>query len=172
MPTRTRFRYLLSCCDRDADEDSEPSPSRVMPTESPRPSESSPAKAGHNWGLESLWEKAHNHLRNQDPELFAKYEAGLKSDLAMEGNPQPDGQISPVARVPNQGIQLQDLAQDRIGEIKDTRWKQARHVIKGIVFVKDVISQAISAEPHAALAWAGVLVILPVSVHDQKQSSY
>lgn len=119
-----------------------------------------------------MWEKAHNHLRNQDPELFAKYEAGLKSDLGTEGNPQPDGQISFVARVPNQGIQLQDLVQDQIGEIKDTRWKQARHVIKGIVFVKDVISQAISAEPHVALAWAGVLVILPVSVHDQKQSSY
>lgn len=31
--------------------------------------------------------------------------------------------------------------------------------------VKDLIYQAISAKPHAALAWAGVLVILPVNAN-------
>lgn len=34
-----------------------------------------------------------------------------------------------------------------------------------ILMVKDLIYQAISAKPHAALAWAGVLVILPVNAN-------
>ncbi|KAF6833672.1 Vegetative incompatibility protein HET-E-1-like protein 7 [Colletotrichum plurivorum] len=36
-----------------------------------------------------------------------------------------------------------------------------RKVIKAVTTFKDVVSAAISGEPHAALAWAGVMVILP-----------
>jgi hypothetical protein len=32
-----------------------------------------------------------------------------------------------------------------------------------ILFVKDFVCSAVSADPHAALAWAGVCVLLPVS---------
>lgn len=35
--------------------------------------------------------------------------------------------------------------------------------MKIIVSVKDFVSSAVSSEPHAALAWAGVCVFLPVS---------
>ena len=34
--------------------------------------------------------------------------------------------------------------------------------VKIVMFVKDFVSSAVSAEPHAALAWAGVCVFLPV----------
>src|SRR5579871_352206 len=42
--------------------------------------------------------------------------------------------------------------------------KQIRKAVHAILSAKDLIGPTISAEPHAALAWAGVLVILPVSV--------
>jgi hypothetical protein len=38
-------------------------------------------------------------------------------------------------------------------------------IVSVIISTKDFISSAVSAEPHAALAWAGVLVILPVSIY-------
>ena len=40
--------------------------------------------------------------------------------------------------------------------------EQMDMVVKTIFGVKDFVSSAASAEPHAALAWAGVCVLLPV----------
>ena len=42
--------------------------------------------------------------------------------------------------------------------------KQIRKVVHTILSAKDLIGPTISAEPHAALAWAGVLVVLPVGI--------
>ena len=36
-------------------------------------------------------------------------------------------------------------------------------IVSAIIFAKDFITAAASLEPHAALAWAGVSVLLPVS---------
>lgn len=41
---------------------------------------------------------------------------------------------------------------------------QAQKIINGVLAVKDVVSAAISSDPHAAIAWAGVLVVLPVQI--------
>ena len=40
--------------------------------------------------------------------------------------------------------------------------EEADRVVKTIVFVKDFVSSGVSVDPHAALAWAGVCVLLPV----------
>jgi hypothetical protein len=41
---------------------------------------------------------------------------------------------------------------------------QVDRVAKVVIAAKDFIASAVSAEPHAALAWAGVCVLLPVSL--------
>jgi hypothetical protein len=41
--------------------------------------------------------------------------------------------------------------------------EQVRKVVYAVLGAKDIIGAAISAEPHAALAWAGVVFVLPVS---------
>ena len=47
---------------------------------------------------------------------------------------------------------------------KDVDIKEITNKIVGkIITAKDFISAAASSEPHAALAWAGVCLILPVS---------
>lgn len=39
---------------------------------------------------------------------------------------------------------------------------QFNKAVKIMVAAKDFVSSAVSAEPHAALAWAGVCLFLPV----------
>lgn len=41
---------------------------------------------------------------------------------------------------------------------------QVRKVVQSILSVKNYIGTVASTEPHAALAWTGVLIILPVSL--------
>jgi hypothetical protein len=72
---------------------------------------------------------------------------------------------------------LQKLAKDKLDGIQKARLKvtiggdeivvqdQVRKVVHTILTFRDFIGSAISAEPHAALAWAGVVIILPVSIH-------
>ena len=40
--------------------------------------------------------------------------------------------------------------------------EQGEKVIKFILWSKDIVSQALSAQPYAALAWSGVSILLPV----------
>jgi N-terminal domain of NWD NACHT-NTPase len=45
-------------------------------------------------------------------------------------------------------------------DVKD----QAYDVIRMVIAFQKIIGDIVCAEPHAALAWAGVVVILPVSI--------
>jgi hypothetical protein len=70
---------------------------------------------------------------------------------------------------------LRDLVECKWKEVKSGPeivigdWKidikdQAYNVIRMIIAFQQIIGDAISAEPHAALAWTGVVAILPVSI--------
>jgi hypothetical protein len=54
--------------------------------------------------------------------------------------------------------------------IQEQEWSTAadvyRKIVKTVLFAKDFVGQAVSNEPHAALAWAGVSMLLPVSEPD------
>ena len=41
---------------------------------------------------------------------------------------------------------------------------QFDRVVKGVLYAKGFVTSAVSVDPHAALAWAGVCVFLPVSL--------
>jgi hypothetical protein len=62
---------------------------------------------------------------------------------------------------------LQDMEKNRLSVNLAGRdiivKEQVRKVVYAILGAKDIIGAAISAEPHAALAWAGVVFVLPVS---------
>lgn len=72
--------------------------------------------------------------------------------------------------------QLSALIVKRLQIVEDARWKfevgnqtievkaQVDRIVKTVVFAKDFVSSALSSDPHAALAWAGVCVLMPVSV--------
>jgi hypothetical protein len=48
--------------------------------------------------------------------------------------------------------------------------EKVNKVVSAIIFAKDFITAAASLEPRAALAWAGVSVLLPVSFREQLYS--
>lgn len=68
------------------------------------------------------------------------------------------------------------LVSKKLRDVEDSQWtlqlgdnsvvvrEQVDRVAKVLIVTKDFISSAVSAEPHAALAWAGVCVLLPVSL--------
>ena len=57
----------------------------------------------------------------------------------------------------------ENQAKLRIGSKEIEVSKRFDSALTAVLKCKDVVSSAVSAEPHAAIAWAGVCVILPVS---------
>ena len=63
-------------------------------------------------------------------------------------------------------VQLSTLAEQKLKEAERSRssvQKQVDRIVESVLFFKDFVSSAVSAEPHAALACAGICIFLPVS---------
>ncbi|RAK81228.1 WD40 repeat-like protein [Aspergillus fijiensis CBS 313.89] len=110
--------------------------------------------------MKNLWQVALEELREKEGRLVAAYE----QDLAEVSNKNRSGDKQVHQQLVREALQrLED------GQLVIPR--RCRHsaignhvqrIVQIVLSVKDVISQAVSAEPHASLAWAGVLVVLPL----------
>ncbi|KAB8207373.1 quinon protein alcohol dehydrogenase-like superfamily [Aspergillus parasiticus] len=118
-----------------------------------------------------LWAEAYEKIREGNRGLVESYEEGLLKlgcDKEQTIVNSCDSRASQIQQLANQKIK--ELGNRQLvvkigGEEKFVRSEVrqlAQRIVHGIVNVKDVISAAISSEPHAGLVWAGVLVILPV----------
>lgn len=119
-----------------------------------------------------LWNEAYEQLREEDDQLIVGYE----KDLLIQGKAQPGGQHTSNVSDKSHETQLQDLIERRLADIQETRLQitvggrdvvlkdQARRIIHAILSFKDAISSAVSSEPHAALAWGGILMLLNVGL--------
>lgn len=87
---------------------------------------------------------------------------------------QEDAHLAPVGSLARQEQlsavitrRLEDIEKDRMGFTMAGRrvvvQEQIDNFVRIVMFAKDFVSSAVNAEPHAALAWAGVCVLLPVS---------
>ncbi|KAL4906329.1 hypothetical protein BDW74DRAFT_177343 [Aspergillus multicolor] len=111
----------------------------------------------------SLWDEAYEQLVDEAPDLVT----ALENDLLQSQS--HDSAVKPESSTQRR---LQSLVQQRLADIEGSRMgftvggkrvlvrEQAANIIHAIISVKDFISAAVSAEPHASLAWAGVLVFL------------
>ena len=129
---------------------------------------------------DDLWERAYEGLRRskEGGEQMQKYEAILQAN--MEGKADID-KTSIGDHGPDRLTQMSALAIDKMQAIDDSRWKfqlgersvelkkMLEHTVKAIVFAKDFVSSAASNEPHAALAWAGVSMLLPLLLNPTSQ---
>lgn len=107
----------------------------------------------------ALWDEAYKLLREKDAKLLFAHEKLLHESLQGD----------------QRKLELHTLVKIRLEEYKNARLRinvcgkesvvseKAIKFVHAILSAKDVIGAAISVEPHAALAWAGVLLILPVS---------
>jgi hypothetical protein len=112
--------------------------------------------------LEGLWKEAYEELEKENPKLIDAYKNALLRECRPEQDSLPadhDGQMQALIEQQLDRIQQSRLRITVAGKeivAKD----QARRAIHAILSVKDLISTAVSAEPHAALAWAGALILL------------
>ena len=115
-----------------------------------------------------LWDEAYEVLRGTNSKLLEQYEETIMRET--QGN----AHLAPVGSLARQE-QLSAVVTRRLDSIeKDQKsfivagkrvvlQEQFNKFVRIVMFARNSVSQAVSAEPHAALAWAGVCVLLPVS---------
>ena len=125
-----------------------------------------------------LWDRAYNSLREDKNtrRLLDSYEKVLFSELGANSQHEDFNELE-------KRQELSPLIKKRLQEIDNSRWKftlgsqtielkaQVDRIVKAVLFAKDAVSSALISESHAALAWAGVCVILPVLVQFLQRSS-
>ena len=127
-----------------------------------------------------LWDRAHKFLREDksNSQLLLAYERILASELNSDA--------SLVASVDwasrERSTQVSDLIAKKLKVIEDTRWRlqlgretvelkaQVNKVVKTVIWAQGFVSSAVSADPHSALAWAGVSLLLPLLLNPASQN--
>ena len=131
-------------------------------------------------GPHDLWDRAYESLREDKDsrKLMDAYEKILSSDL------NDDHSFPAIAEGTGTSKRERDmsaLVQKKVKAMEDARWKfqlgertvelktQLDRIVKAILFAKEWVPSAVSAEPHAALAWAGVCMLLPLLINPSTQ---
>jgi hypothetical protein len=121
----------------------------------------------------NLWSRAYDLLRSQNESLVKTYEEILASEVS-----EPSSGVSnwttlsgkerevAMAELIEKQTQLQTQMKWRlrIGSRTIEFQEQFNRIVKLVVLAKDVVTSAVSPSPHAAIAWAGVCIILPVRI--------
>ncbi len=113
-----------------------------------------------------LWLQAYEALESRDKDLVAAYEhqlAGLAPTITNSADPSLSPEL--IKTIINSNLQDREAHQwvVNLGKKPVKVREQGEKVIKFILWSKDIVSQALSAQPYAALAWSGVSILLPVS---------
>ncbi|KAL5610968.1 hypothetical protein FOBRF1_007085 [Fusarium oxysporum] len=174
---RHRFKRLLGGSSTDPDHDATPSTTRqqseneALSGAEPDSRPTGPPGGPKALELKGLWKEAYDQLRKNDAEIVDAYKSALSRQCAAQKEEEslPPGEDSETTG-------LRGFIKDRLDEIQASHLtvtiagksigikEQARRAVHAILSVKDFISTAVNSEPHAALAWAGVLVLLvPIS---------
>ena len=110
-----------------------------------------------------LWLQAYEALELREPDLVAAY----KRWLAPTSTNSADPSLSPELIETIINSNLQDREADQwvvnLGKKPVKVREQGEKVINFVLWSKDIVSEALSAQPYAALAWSGVSILLPVS---------
>ncbi|KAL5360217.1 hypothetical protein BJX96DRAFT_175081 [Aspergillus floccosus] len=113
--------------------------------------------------FQGCWREAYEKLQKENGDLLHIFETFLLQQSRTEDTVRAGQDPLPL---------LQSLVENRLQEIENSRFKitvagkefvvreQARRAVHTIRSVKEFISTAVSVEPHAALAWAGALLLL------------
>ncbi|KAL2675685.1 hypothetical protein Neosp_011875 [[Neocosmospora] mangrovei] len=148
----------------------EPTETSILHEPHGRPQDAGEAREPSTWA--DLWAEAYETVKD-DPEhshLLAVFEAYLGSDRGSNSDEAPAASEDETIRL---GL-IQKLAQNKLEGLSEAylafslrgrRIVVRNAVLKAVKLVlsfKPIINGAVAAEPHAALAWAGVLTILPM----------
>lgn len=139
-----------------------------------------------------LWDDAYEALRAENEDLIQKYEEIILERDKQKTSSTVQQLGESISQIPFYALhnlirvlsappkssrreeQLRQIVSQKIDEIDLAKWqiKAGNHsivlrdqfdkAVKVVIATKEFISSAVSSEPHAALAWAGVCVFLPV----------
>lgn len=128
--------------------------------------------------IAELWDEAYDELSKKDKSLVADYEAQLS--MSLVGAVALAGQASAMAFSGLGKIQrrqqMEFLLDQKIKEIDEGKWKLkfkdhelmvkdlVERVVGVIDWAKHFVGTALQASPYGSIAWAGVCVLLPVSI--------
>ncbi|KAI0862797.1 hypothetical protein F4860DRAFT_97630 [Xylaria cubensis] len=140
-----------------------------------------PSKHEYSLVIQSLWDRAYDALRENDPKLVEDYEELLStyaqkisasSDESTEV--MPPGDVSCSVDRQFQKAQLKTIITAGLqrAEEKKTKYIIAGHefnltnridqAAKLVLWAKDWIGEAVKQSPDASIVWAGVCIILPL----------
>ena len=107
---------------------------------------------------EALWSQAYSALKAKEPDITSAYEHYFISDR---------GTLKPAERLEEIILRLynggrMDQLKMTLGGKSLTMREIGEKIINFILESKDFLTSIASVEPHAALAWAGVSILLPV----------
>ena len=110
-----------------------------------------------------LWLQAYEALELREPELVAAYKRLLAPTIIDSADPSLSPEL--IETIINSNLQDREANQwvINLGKKPVKVREQGEKVIKFILWSKDIVSEALSAQPYAALAWSGVSILLPVS---------
>lgn len=108
------------------------------------------------WKLDLL-DRAFDSLRAHDEKLIARYNRYLLREVAGLSL----GQSSGAEREKQLQAYITDklALHEKSGKLRDL----GRQALEIVLFGKAFISEVVSTDPHASLAWTGVCLLLPVS---------
>ena len=119
--------------------------------------------------MTDCWDAAYSALELREPKLIQIYRRILSSNSGLSTTP------STLSSHAQDQISLEKSLHAHIEDAKQTRLavkfrgrefgmrETVDKILKATIFGQSLISQAVSGEPHAALAWAGVSLLLTVS---------
>ncbi|KAL9076312.1 MAG: hypothetical protein Q9161_001028 [Pseudevernia consocians] len=119
-----------------------------------------------------LWDRAYDLLmENEDGrKLMGSYEKVLLPEVLDKDVPV---QASNSLAGFDKEKRMSELIIKKLDIVEKARWTfnvgdktvevkaQVDRIVKAVLYAKDFVSSAVGSEPHAALAWAGVCVLLP-----------
>lgn len=120
-----------------------------------------------NTPIQELWNVAYERLREENSALIAEYESTLKGVVAA-------GIAQTLSFKANIREQMWTILQRRMEEVNNNtklklgdleiQMENASQLILNVInSANNYISQAVSANPFASIAWTGISFLLPVS---------
>ncbi|KAL5090457.1 hypothetical protein Trisim1_004354 [Trichoderma cf. simile WF8] len=125
--------------------------------------------------IQELWNVAYERLREENGPLIAEYESSLKGVVAA-------GVAQTLSFKANIREQMWAILQKRMEEVNDnTRLKLGDHeiqmkdtsqlILNVINSANNYISQTVSANPFASIAWTGISFLLPLFMNASSESA-
>lgn len=123
--------------------------------------------------IAELWNHAYELLREKDPKLIQKYETEISLHVStMVGSTVAMSGLGKVRRQE----QMEALIKQKIKEDEDGKWRiplgddriairdLAGNVVSIVDWGKEFVGDALESSPYGSIAWAGVCLLLPVSI--------